>query len=139
MIRGVIFAIGLFFVVGCSSRSHHTDEVAPPSNNNGNAPVSKPDTGNATTSGPVNLDSNIKSLTMGGTTYDVLYTDSFYARDANGDPLEAGINPNILVDTFNEDPLFTFDGEDIELEEGEMQVIFSDSKGDWSPIDVVFY
>ena len=81
------------------------------------------DGGITTPSGPVNLDSNIKSMQIGDTTYSVIYTDPFFYPEQ-----ETGINPNIYVDTFNEDSKFTAD-ETIILGEGQTEVVFSDSKG----------
>jgi hypothetical protein len=72
-------------------------------------------------------------MQLGGTTYDVLYTDaSFYPNEPTG------FNANTLVDTFVDDPQFTADSTII-LDEGQTQIIFRDAKGDWPPIQVVFY
>ena len=87
--------------------------------------------GTTTPSGPVNLDPNIKSMQIGDTTYSVIYTDPFFYPEQ-----ETGFNPNIYVDTFNEDPKFTAE-ETITLGEGQTGVIFL--QREWPPILVEFY
>ena len=123
----------LLMSVGCGRISNDpivSDQISNIDNPNQD---NRNDVGITTPSGPVNLDPNIKSMQIGDTTYSVIYTDPFFYPEQ-----ETGINPNIYVDTFNEDPQFTAD-ETIALGEGQTEVIFSDSKGDWPPIQVEFY
>ena len=89
--------------------------------------------GSSNSSGPVNLDPNIKSMQLGATTYSVVYIDHYFYPDD-----ETGFNPDILIDTFNEDPQFTAD-QTITLGSGQTEVIFNDAQGDWPPIQVEFY
>lgn len=121
----------LLMSVGCGRVTNNpvvSDQISNVDNPNDNT-----NGGTTTPSGPVNLDPNIKSMQIGDTTYSVLYTDPFFYPEQ-----ETGINPNIYVDTFNEDPQFTAE-ETIILGEGQTEVTFSDSKGDWPPIQVEFY
>jgi len=128
---------GLFLMllmsVGCGRIAN--DPVISDQANNSDNPNDNDNTNGGTTtpSGPVNLDSNIKSMQIGDTTYSVIYTDTWFYSEQ-----ETGFNPNIYVDTFNEDPQFTAE-ETITLSEGQTEVVFSDSKGDWPPIQVEFY
>ena len=120
----------LLMSVGCG-RINNSSSISDSPVNDGTKDNS--DGGTITPSGPVNLDPNIKSMQIGATTYSVIYTDAFFYPEE-----ETGFNPNIYVDTFNEDPQFTAD-ETITLGEGQTEVTFSDSKGDWPPIQVEFY
>ena len=122
----------LLMSVGCGRISNSSSISDSPANDGPNDNENS-DGGTITPSGPVNLDPNIKSMQIGATTYSVLYTDPFFYSEQ-----EAGFNPNIYVDTFNEDPQFTAD-ETITLSEVQTEVTFSDSKGDWPPIQVEFY
>jgi len=123
----------LLMSVGCGRISNNP--VVSGHINNIDSPNDNDDTNGGTTtpSGPVNLDPNIKSIQIGDTTYSVIYTDAWFYPEQT-----TGFNPNIYVDTFNEEPQFTAD-ETITLGEGQTEVIFSDSSGDWPPIQVEFY
>ena len=123
----------LFMSVGCGRVAK--SPVVSGHINNIDSPNDNDDTNGGTTtpSGPVNLDSNIKSMQIGDTTYSVIYTDAWFYPEQT-----TGFNPNIYVDTFNEEPQFTA-VETITLGEGQTEVRFSDSKGDWPPIQVEFY
>ena len=122
----------LFMSVGCGRISNSSISNSPPVNDGPNDNENS-DGGTITPSGPVNLDSNIKSMQIGDTTYSVIYTDAWFYPEQT-----TGFNPNIYVDTFNEEPQFTA-VETITLGEGQTEVRFSDSKGDWPPIQVEFY
>ena len=122
----------LIMSVGCGRISNDpivSDQISNIDNPNDNENTNG---GTTTPSGPVNLDPNIKSMQIGDTTYSVIYTDAWFYPEQ-----ETGFNPNIYVDTFNEDPKFTSE-ETIMLGEGQTEVTFSDSKGEWPPIQVEF-
>ena len=86
----------LLMSVGCG-RINNSSSISDSPVNDGTKDNS--DGGTITPSGPVNLDPNIKSMQIGATTYSVIYTDAFFYPEE-----ETGFNPNIYVDTFNEDP-----------------------------------
>ena len=68
-----------------------------------------------------------------GSTPIQIYTEDFYYPDD-----ETGYNPDIIVDTFNEPPQFSYDKE-IVLSDGQTEVVFSDNNGDWYPISIEYY
>jgi len=123
----------LLMSVGCGRINNSSSISDSPANDGGTGDGDSGGGGTITPSGPVNLDPNIKSMQIGATTYSVIYTDAWFYPEQ-----ETGFNPNIYVDTFNEDPQFTAD-ETITLSEGQTEVTFSDSKADWPPIQVEFY
>lgn len=123
----------LLMSVGCGRINNSSSISDSPFNDGGDNDDGDSGGGTNTPSGPVNLDPNIKSMQIGSTTYSVVYIDNYFYPEQ-----ETGFNPNIYVDTFNEDPQFTAD-ETITLGEGQTEVTFSDSEGDWPPIQVEFY
>lgn len=122
----------LLISVGCGRISNSSSISDSPANDGGTGDGDNGG-GTITPSGPVNLDPNIKSMQIGATTYSLIYTDAWFYPEQ-----ETGFNPNIYVDTFNEDPQFTAD-ETITLGSGQIEVIFNDAQGDWPPIQVEFY
>lgn len=121
----------IFLVVGCAKSS--TTTYYPPiddddgSGGNDDPPIVVP-------SGPVNIDPNIESITIGSKAIGILYQDTFF-YDSD---LELGSNFGLILDTFNEDPQFTAD-ETITLDEGQVFFNFSDSKGNWPSVQMEFY
>ena len=121
----------IFLVVGCAKSS--TTTYYPPiddddgSGGNDDPPIVVP-------SGPVNIDPNIESITIGSKAIGILYQDT-YLYDSD---LELGSNFGLILDTFNEDPQFTAD-ETITLDEGQVYFNFTDSIGDWPEMLIGFY
>jgi hypothetical protein len=134
MIQRLMLCCLLLVLVGCGGGSRVSSGSSSLSNmpsDDTTQPVTPPI--QPVTPKLANADPNIKTMQLGDTTYDVLYTDaSFYPNEPTG------FNANTLVDTFVEDPQFTADST-ITLDEGQTQVIFTDAKGDWPPIQVGFY
>jgi hypothetical protein len=131
--RIVCFLLLLILVSGCGKKGNMASDPLPEPPEEATQDKGGSNDTTDENLGPVNLDPNIKSLSVGATTYDVMYTDRFFYPEQ-----ETGFNPTILVDTFNEDPQFTAD-ETIVLESGQTDVIFSDAKGDWPAIQIEFY
>lgn len=135
--RQLVWILVVFLSVGCSKHvdtdSYDLPEDPPVEDPDDGQDVGDDDDDQPVDTGPVNLDPNIRSLNLGSVEYSVLYTEDFFYQDQ-----ETGINPDIIIDTFNEDPRFT-SGETIRLEAGETAVIFSDVYGDWPAIQVDFY
>ena len=118
----------IFLVVGCAKSSTTTYYPPVDDDDDSDPPIV------VVPSGPVNIDPNIESITIGSQAIAVLYQDP-YLYDSD---LELGSNFGLILDTFNEDPQFTAD-ETITLDEGQVYFNFTDSIGDWPEMIIGFY
>ena len=121
----------IFLVVGCA-KSSTTTYYPPVDDDDGGG--DDDDSSIVDSTGAVNIDANIESITIGSQAIAVLYQDP-YLYDSD---LELASNFGLILDTFNEDPEFTAD-ETITLDEGQVFFNFSDSKGDWPEMLIGFY